>query len=234
LVGLYGRRTLAFLATLIVLAVAGGCGGPADLPPDQIIQKAAPAMQAASSFHFTVETTKPPKPLPGLFINGAQGDVVKPDKLMCDVQATYAGLAITAKVVVDGKSQYMTDPVTGQWTPMSSALNVIQFFDPAKGISDIMANVKDLKSDGTENINGADTYRLKATVQAAVLRSLSPEVTATGTVPATLWIGSSDFLIRKVKLEGALVGDEPANTVRTLSFQDYNKPVKIETPIVRR
>jgi hypothetical protein len=28
------------------------------------------------------------------------------------------------------------------------------------------------------------------------------------------------------------VGNEPANTVRTLSFKDYDKPVKIETPVV--
>jgi len=223
---------MAYLAALVALLAAAGCGGPSDLPADQVIQKTAPAMQAATSFHFTIDTTKPAKPVAGLYITGAQGDVVKPDKLLCDVQATYAGLAITAKVMVDGKSQYMTDPVTGRWTPMSSALNVIQFFDPAKGISDILANVKDLKSDGTENLNGTDTYRLKATVQASVLKSLSPEVTATGTVPATLWVGSSDFLIRRVKLEGALIGNEPATTVRTLNFQDYNKPVKIETPVV--
>ena len=137
----FSRQPLAFLAGLVVVLLTAGCGGPADLPADQVVQKAAPAMQAASSFHFTVDTTKPPKPLAGLFINGAQGDVVKPDKLMADVQATYAGLAITAKVVVDGKSQYMTDPVTGRWAPMSSALNVIQFFDPAKGISEPAASM---------------------------------------------------------------------------------------------
>ena len=72
---------------------------------------------------------------------------------------------------------------------------------------------------------------MKGTVQATVLKSLSPEVTASGNLPTTLWIGSSDFLLRRVRLEGALVANEPADTVRTISFKDYNKQVKIETPI---
>jgi lipoprotein LprA len=214
------------------MLVVVGCGETANLPPDQVIQKAAPAMQGATSFHFKVETSKPQKPLPGLFINTAEGDVVKPDKLQAAIQATYGGVAINAKVVVDGKSQFMTDPVTGKWSSMSPALNVMQFFDPAKGISDILANVKDLKADGTESLDGADTYRLKATVDAAVLKSLSPEVTAAASIPAMLWIGTSDFLLRRVRLEGALVGNEPADTVRTLSFKDYNKAVSVETPVV--
>jgi lipoprotein LprG len=228
------RASLGLVPALLLMLLAAGCGESANLPPGQVIQKAAPAMQAANSFHFTVETSKPPKPLPGLFINRAEGDVVKPDKLLADVQATYAGLAINAKVVVDGKSQYMTDPVTGKWASMSTALNVMQFFDPAKGISDILANLKDLTADGNESLDGADTYRLKGTVQATVLKSLSPEVTATGTLPATLWIGSSDFLLRRVRLEGALVGNEPASTIRTLNFKDYDKPMKIETPAVSK
>jgi lipoprotein LprG len=235
---LFGRKLrnplLYLLAPLALVLPAAGCGQSEDLPPDQVIQKAAPAMQAVSSFHFLLETSKPQKPLPGLFINRVEGDVVKPDKLLGDVQATYAGLAINAKVVVDGKSQYMTDPVNGKWSSMSTALNVMQFFDPAKGISDILANVKELKGDGKENLDGVDTYRLRGTVQAAVLKSLSPEVAATGDLPATLWVGSSDFLLRRVRLEGALVGTEPASTVRTLSFKDYDKPVKIETPVVEK
>src|SRR4051812_18589236 len=201
-VGRLVREPINFLLVVAVLLIAAGCGDTVELPADQVIQKAAPAMQAAGSFHFAVETSKPQKPLPGLFINRAEGDVVKPDKLQADVQATYGGVPINAKVVVDGKSQFMTDPVTGKWSSMSTALNVMQFFDPAKGISDILANVKDLKADGKESVDGADTYRLKGTVQATVLKSLSPEVTATGTLPATLWIGSSDFLLRRVRLEG--------------------------------
>ena len=230
------RPSALFLAvlTLVIPLLAVGCGPAEDLPPDQVIQKAAPTMQNASSFHFALEASKPQKPLPGFFVTRAEGDVVKPDKLVADIQATYGGVPLKTRVLVNGNSQFMTDPVTGRWSSMSTALNVMQFFDPAKGITDILANVKDLKADGKESLDGTDAYRLKGTVQAAVLKSLSPEVTASGSLPTTLWIGSSDFLLRRVRLEGTLVSNEPADTVRTISFKDYNKPVKLETPVLAK
>src|SRR5438034_5422975 len=139
---------------LAVLLLAAGCGPAADLPPDQVIQQTAPAMQDANSFHFTLDASKPQKPLPGLYVTGAEGDVVKPDKLVADIQGTYGGVPLKTKVLVSGNSQFMTDVVTGRWSSMSSALNIMQFFDPAKGITDILANVKDLKADGKESLDG--------------------------------------------------------------------------------
>lgn len=227
------KNPAAILVGALVLIVAVGCGEPEKLPPDKIIGKAVPAIQAANSFHFTLETSKVQKPMPGIFITKADGDVVKPDKLSGNVSATVGGVAVSIRVVVDGKSQYMTDPFTGVWSPMSPSFNVVSFFDPSKGVSDILSNVKGLASDGTENIDGTDTYRLKGTVPTSALKSLSSEVTATADLTSTLWIGAGDFLLRRVRLEGALLADEPADIVRTITVKDYNKAVKIETPVVK-
>ena len=217
---------------LVLVVTTTACGGPENLPPDKVIEKAAAAMRSTPSFHFSLETSKLQKALPGLFISGGEGDVVKPDKLSAEVQAAFGGIPLNSKVVVDGKQQYMTDPVTGKWTTMAAAVNIMQFFDPAKGISDILAGVKDLKSDGTESINGTDTYRLNATAPATALKSLSSEVTATGDLTTTLWVGASDFLLRRVRINGPLMSSEPDNIVRTISFSDYGKEFKVETPVV--
>lgn len=217
----------------LVLMSASGCGDTPSLPAEQVIQKAAPAIQAANSFHFTLETGKVPKAPPGIFINGVDGDVAKPNKLSGDVTATYSGIPVKIKVVVDGKDQYWTDPASGKWGPMPSALNMADFFDPSKGISDIIANIKGVTSDGTEKIEDTDTYRLKGSVPATALKALSSEVTATGDLGTTLWIGASDFLLRKVRLEGPLLSGEPSDLVRTITIKDYNKEVKIETPVVK-
>ena len=82
-------------------------------------------------------------------------------------------------------------------------------------------------------MNDTDTYRLKGSVPATALKSLSPEVTATGDLTTTLWIGSSDFLLRRVSLQGPLLSGEPQDLVRTITIKDYNKEVKIETPVVK-
>ena len=227
------RKLAPMLVLLIVVAGLAGCGEPEKLPPDKIIERAVPAIQAANSFHFKLETGKLSKAPPGLFISRVDGDVVKPDKLMGDMGAMYSGLPINVKVVVDGKSQYMTDPVSGQWTAMSADFNVAEFFDPSKGIADILAGMKGIAADGTENVAGADSYRLKGTVPAAALKSLSAEVTATGDLATTLWIGAGDFLLRRVQLQGPILEGEPSDITRTITLSEYNKAVKIETPAVK-
>lgn len=222
------------VAGLLIMGVAG-CGDnptPEKLTPEQVIGKAVPALQAVSSFHFNLDTSKLQKPMPGVFITKADGDVAKPDKLAGDVSATAMGLPINIKVIVDGQNQYMTDPASGKWTTMSSALNVAQYFDP-NGVSDILSNVKGLQSDGSEAISGTDTYRLKGAVPASALKKLSPEVTATGDLTTTLWIGSGDYLLRRVQLTGPFFEGEPTDIVRTINMSDYNKAVKIETPVVK-
>lgn len=227
------RRTRACLLVLALALLAGACGQTAQLPPDQIMNKTIPAMQAANSFHFTLDTSKIQKPMPGLFLTKAEGDVVKPDKLAGSVSALYSGVPINVKVVVDGTSQYMTDPASARWGAMPAYFDVAQFFNPSKGISDILSNVKGLANDGTENVGGVDTYRLKATVPTSALKSLSSEITAQGDVTATLWVGSGDFLLRQVRLQGPLINGEPSDIMRTITIKDYNKPVNIETPVVK-
>ncbi|HUP26840.1 MAG TPA: LppX_LprAFG lipoprotein [Chloroflexia bacterium] len=221
------------LAAVLLVMVAGGCGGPDKQPPDKVIEKAVPAIKAATTFHFSLETAKLAKPPSGLFITKAEGDVAKPDKLSGDLSALYSGLPINVKVVVDGKSQYMTDPASGKWGAMPPAFNVAQFFDPSKGVSDILANIKGLSDDGTEAVGGADSYRLKGMVPASALKSLSSEVTAQGDLATTVWIGAGDFLLRRVQLQGPIINGEPADIVRTITLSDYNKAIKIETPAVK-
>ncbi|MEO6457589.1 MAG: LppX_LprAFG lipoprotein [Chloroflexia bacterium] len=226
-------KRAATLSAAVLVIIAGGCGEAEKLPPEKIIEKAVPAIQAANSFHFTLETGKPDKPPAGIFISRAEGDVVKPDKLSGDLNALYSGLPINVKVIVDGQSQYMTDPASGKWGAMSPAFNVAQFFDPTKGISDIMAGVKDLAAEGTENLGGVNSYKLKGSVPTSALKSLSPEVTAQGDLGTMLWIGTDDFLLRKVVLQGPLLTGEPSDVMRTITLGEFNKAVKIETPVVK-
>lgn len=227
------KRATAFVGLASLLVMLSACGESPSLPPDQVIQKAGPAMQAVNSFHFTMDTGKVSKPPPGIFLIGVDGDVAKPNKLTGDVSATYSGIPIKIKVVVDGENQYWTDPTSGKWAPMPTALDMARFFDPSKGIADILSNVKNLTADGTDKADGKDTYRLKGNVPASALKSLSSEVTATSDLSTTLWIGNDDFLLRRVQLEGPLMSGEPQNVVRTINIKDYNKDVKIETPVVK-
>lgn len=234
------RKYLAPVAVGVLVMSAAGCGDPekpnptptpVSLTPEQVIEKAIPALQSANSFHFNLETSKLDKPQPGIFVTKADGDVARPDKLVGDVSALIGGLPVNIKVVVDGPNQYMTDPASGQWTSMSALLNVAEYFNP-NGVGDIMAGVQDLQSDGKETVNGSDSYRLKGSVPAEALKKLTPDVDATGDLQTVLWIGSGDFLLRRVQLTGPFFQGEPDDIVRTINMTDYNKTVVVETPVV--
>src|SRR5436305_14725553 len=111
------RLSILAVGALAVMLVSAACdnGSPTntpDLTPAQVVEKAAPAIQAANSFHFSLETSKLDKPLPGLFITKAEGDVAKPDKLSADVTASFSGLPLNIKAVGDGDHQFMTDPAS--------------------------------------------------------------------------------------------------------------------------
>lgn len=231
---LYPPRARCVAYLLAVVAIIAGCGDSPDLPASQVIEKAASAMSGANSFRFALETSKLQKPMPGLFVSAAEGDVVRPDKLKASVNATFAGLPINVQAIVDGQNQYMTDPASGRWMTSTAAVNVMQYFDPNKGVSDLLTNLKNATSDGKESVDGTETYRLKAMVPTSALSAFSPEVTAQGDLTTTLWIGTGDFFLRRVRLEGPIAEGEPRDIVRTITFKDYNKDVKIEAPDIGR
>ncbi|MDQ3707460.1 MAG: LppX_LprAFG lipoprotein [Chloroflexota bacterium] len=228
------NKYLAPLAVGVLVVSAAGCGDPEkpNLTPDQVIEKAIPALQNANSFHFNLETSKLDKPQPGLFVTRADGDVVRPDKMVGEVSALAFGMPVEIKIVVDGDQQYMTDPASGQWSATSSMLNVAEYFNP-DGVGDILGGVKDLQADPNETVDGSDSYRLKGSVPAEALKKLAPVVDATGDLQTVLWIGSGDFLLRRVQLTGPFFQGEPEDIVRTINMTDYNKQVVVETPVVR-
>jgi hypothetical protein len=149
------------------------------------------------------------------------------------VTARYNDVPLVAKIVVEGKSQYWTDPLSGRWGPMPVYFDISQFFDPVKGVTEILKSFHELVDDGTEDVGGTACYRLKGTVPPKSLQALTSVVDVKTDVPTTLWVGAKDFLVRRVRLSGTLIDGEPNTVERTVTVSDYGKPVTVETPVVR-
>jgi lipoprotein LprG len=228
------RRVSALAIGALLVLGAAGCGDevkPVDISPDEVVKKASEAIQKPQTFHFSVSTENMHK-LPGLWLIEAEGDAVKPDKMVGKVSGRYNNLSFNAEIVVDGKSQYWTDPLNKRWGTMPNYLNVTQFFDPAKGVSDILAGLKNPTVEGAEKVNDTETYRLKGTVPPASLQAITPEVNVKTEIPTTVWVGRDDFLIRRVHLQGPLIEGEPENVGRTINVSDFDKVVTVETPMI--
>jgi hypothetical protein len=223
--------------TLLLAVLLTACGDPPALSPAEVVSKAATATAGISSMHFVVDTNKLQTYPPGLFLTRAEGDVVRPDKLQARatvlIGAGTQHFAAEIQAVSLGNEQFMTDPASGKWGPMPTSMNVLAAFDPNKGIGAILSHATSATSDGTETVDGVSCYRLTTTLAPGDLRDLSSEVDAkAGPVPTRLWIASSDFLLRRVELKGALLLGDPADVVRTINFTKYNATVEISRPPV--
>jgi hypothetical protein len=228
---IYGR-VACWGSLLLGLIILVACGEPSVPPAADIISKSATAMRDVQSMSFSLDTNKLDKYPQSLFLLSANGEVARPDKLHAKAKALLVGTAIQIEAVSLGNQQYMTDPASGRWQVMPPSFNVLAAFDPNKGISDILANAKDLQNDGTETIDGTACYRLKATLSPDSLRALSTEVNASQPLNSRLWIGSADSLLRQVELSGPLMQDEPANIVRTIKFAQFNGQFAFPQPTV--
>jgi hypothetical protein len=225
-----GRVALVLLALAAVLAACDTNPGPAAMQPDEVLRQAAPKMAALKSFHFNLATSKVGKAPANLYITGADGDLARPGKLQATAKALLLGNAVEVQVVADGTAQYMTDPLSKRWQKIPASFNALALLDPGKAIADILASVQTPTAAGTESVDNVPSYRITATVPPASMQALSPEITATAPLSATLWVGSTDFLIRQVQITGALLKDEPATIVRTLKFSNFDTPVTIQLP----
>jgi hypothetical protein len=230
------RKIAPLLVAVVLLLGVAGCGDEVKLPPmsaEEVVKKAATAIQAPKSFHFNLKTDNMHTFGGGPWLTDADGDAVKPDKMRGKVTVRYSGAIVSSDVIVDGESQYWTIPPIGVWTRMPSYFNVSQLFNPAKGAASILESVKGLSSDDTEKIGGVPSYRVKGTVSPEALRALTQEVTVKSDIPVTLWVAASNFLLTQVRLHGPLIEGEPGEIARTVTLSDFDKEVKIETPVVK-
>jgi len=207
----------------------GGSAAPA-LSEQEIAQRAVDKLSSLNSFHFDLSTDTGGKPAGGGFVLvSAKGDAARPDKLSAALQASVGGFTAALNyVAVDGK-HYMTDPISRQWMEVPAQFNTIAVFSPETGAPAIVRSMQGLKNQRAEQVDGVASYHLSGQIPGDVLLPLLG-ASAAGQLKAGVWIGTSDFLTRRIALTGAIFQGEPDTTVRTLLLSNFDKPVTITAP----
>ena len=231
------RAAVCLLGLVCLLAACGGPGAPADTPTPaltepEIAQRAVDKLTGLNSFHFDLSTDTGGKPSGGGFaLLSAKGDVVRPDKLSADLQASVSGFTASLKYVSAGGKHYMTDPLSQQWMEVPPQFNTIAVFSPDAGAPALVKSLQGLKKQATGAVDGADSYHLAGTAPGDVLQPLLG-ASAPAQLKADVWIGTGDFLTRKIVLTGPIFQGEPEGTVRTLLLSKFDESVTISPPAV--
>jgi hypothetical protein len=82
---------------------------------------------------------------------------------------------------------------------------------------------------GTEKVGDVDSHKVGATYTAAQIAKLLPQLSSSGDVAATIWVGGSDHLIRKALLSGPFGDGGTASTVE-IDLSAFNTAVAIASP----
>lgn len=223
------RRLGTALLVLVALATAG-CGGGGGPSAANIVSESAAATAAVKSFHVLLTVDNVPAAKTGMSLTYLDGDLAVPKDLRAKVSGTFNGVPLNSELIVTGGSTYLKNPFTGAWTSVSVGTNPVAFFDPAKGVLSVIKGAVDIAKDGSEKIDGTDTFRLKAKVRADAVTPLLGNKASSRLLPVEIWVGKQDKLLRRLRLSGPLGAGEPAGAARTVELSAFGEPVQVKRP----
>jgi hypothetical protein len=108
--------------------------------------------------------------------------------------------------------------------------NVARLLDKNHGLAPAIARGRDAKLAGSEQVDGADCDKVEASYGPDELNQALAPVHLSSDIRVLLWVGRSDHLVRKVRLEGQLL-TAGQKTFAEVHLHDFNRPVDIPSPI---
>lgn len=230
---------LTFLLLTVVLLVScgndkktGANATPSQPDPATLLKQAADRMEQIKSFHFVLDHEKGASPIVlNLNMTRAEGDVVRPDRLRADVEATAGGVTLKLKLVSIGDRARITNPFNpSSWQDLPTGTKLSDVFDPAAGTTSALRNVKDPRITGEETINGVKVWRVEGTVEATALEAIAPIAEPGYTAKGTAWIGQHSPEVYRIRLEGALGPQDTQGVVRRLELSRFDENITIDPP----
>lgn len=225
------------LLALIVL-LAGCAPRIPDLPPEEIVRRAAERMRGLQGFQFRIDRSGAPAYIDyaeTLSLTLMEGAFAAPDKLSATVRVIAPALIAEIDVICIGQQQWETDVVTHKWfaIPPEWGFNPLILLDPQFGLQTIIASdLYDLTLDGVEELEempGRKLYALSGRMHGGTIYDLSYQLIGPEDMDVRLWVDPQTFdLYRTVLVEYPGVSEEEIRW--TIDFWDFDVPVEIEAP----
>lgn len=200
--------------------------------PQEFLSSAADALEEVDSFHFLLTHENGGTEIVlDLEMQRAEGDVIVPDRLRAEVEAEAAGgIDVDTTVIAVGEDLFFENPFGGGF--VDADFSIQDILDPTQGaVALLRAAPEDSEYGGSETIDGEDTLRVVATIDAGQLDRLIPSADDGFPVEVTLWVGKEDRLLRRILILGPLNADEPNDIERLIEISDFNNgDLEIEAP----
>lgn len=225
------RGALGALALAGVAATACFGQKPPELTAPEIMQKSSDGLAKATSAHFVLSSTNGMMAIgTGLAAKSIEGDVVQPNRLKGTATSTFGRVTVQIGFVIIGSDQFITNPITKQWQKVPGSQSAPNLLDPNQGAPAALKQATDLKKLANESVNGVDCYHVSGRIAASLIAGLVGAPGSSAQLASDIWVATSDFLPRRITLNGPVTANEPPEIQRTLDLSDYNEQVSIEAP----
>jgi hypothetical protein len=209
------------------------CGGLQAEDPGQVLREAGAAMAKLNTVTATLKFTNGTVSFQGYVLTSATAAVRLPTDSDTVYKVKYQDLLIGLEVVITGGHVYLRPPFSGftEVTGKTAAEvpDLAKLFDATTGLPAMIPEGLNSKYLGTEKVGDVDSHKVGATYSAAQIAKLLPQLSSSGDVAATIWVGGSDHLIRKAVLSGPFGDGGIASTVE-IDLSAFNAPVAIASP----
>lgn len=226
------RACLPFIA-VFVLACGGDGTRPADtdLSAEQVLERAAERLAQASTFHFrlTHENGGTQMPL-NLDLRTAEGDFQAPDRLSAEIEARAVATNVRVRAIAIEDRTWITNPFTRQWQALPGSVSLRDAADPAGLVGAVVDDIRNAEIVGQERVDGVMTFKVTGRADSGAFRRAIGSARPGYPVDVEVWVGTEDFLPRKVRIIGPLENDDADNIVRELQLSRFDQSVDIQPP----
>jgi hypothetical protein len=201
----------------------------------QVISTMQKNFRSVTAFHVTMKVDHLGQAADGsIQIRSADGDVLMPDRVKAQANVLLSGQVVTINLVSIGSTQYITDPITGQWRVVKGVLNASTLTNPDTGILSLANKLTNLSAPVHDTVNGVPCWRVNGQLPVSALTFLTGGGAPAGAMLATsVCAGVADGLPYQLMVTGQAAKSDTAQTVRTFTISNYNESVTITAPQIQ-
>ena len=223
----------------------------------QLLTSLQKNFKSVTAFHVVMQVQNP-GPVTGdqIQIRNAIGDVLMPDKVSAQATVILSGQATQVKLISIGGTQFITDPITGQWRVIKGILDPRTLTNPDTGIVSLVGKVQHVSEPVDDVVNGVPCWRITGQLDAQYIAFFTGGGVPAGTMLQTsACIGKLDSLPYQLKVSrsarlnalavdaiaslagcmrssGQAARNDTKDTSYTFVMSNYNENITIVAPPV--
>lgn len=222
------RGFFSVVAFSVVAGLVVSCGGGNTGPlPDGagLLADSATAMRTVQSAQISLEVEG--ELLPKVPLKSAQGQLTRDGSARGTASVDMGRQLLEVDFVIIGEDLYIGG-LPGGYRKTSASSTFLAYdprviLDPNRGVAAVLASGTAATTEDREEVDGVDSYRLRATFPGQLLGAFVPDTNQELT--GQVWIATEGF--RLVQAQFPITAD----TLVTFRFSDYDAPADITAPI---